>query len=57
MDYTRELEISEEMARLNEAEIQMFIEYMDDEASITPAMEAACIKHVAHIINGIALPF
>jgi len=57
MDYTRELEISEEMARLNEAEIQMFIEYMDDEASITPRQDAACIKHVAHIINGIALPF
>ena len=57
MDYTRELEISEEMARLNEAEIQMFIEYMDDEASITPRQEAACKAHVAHIINGIALPF
>jgi uncharacterized protein YcaQ len=57
MDYTRELEISEEMARLNEAEIQMFIEYMDDEASITPRQDAACIKHVAHIINGLKLPF
>ena len=57
MSYEKELEISEEMARLNEAEIQMWMEYMDDEASITPQQDWACIQHVAHIVDGMALPF
>ena len=57
MSYEKELEISEEMARLNEAEIKMWMEYMDDDASITPRQDCACIQHAAHIINGMAMPF
>ena len=54
----------EEWIKSEEArqQTEYWMEYLSEDIehgapSITPDMEAACKAHVAHIINGIALPF
>jgi hypothetical protein len=51
--------IASEEARQQE---KYLFRYLDEDIeygapSITPAMEAACKAHVAHIMNGLELPF
>jgi len=54
----------EEWIKSEEArqQTEYWIEYLNEDIehgaqSITPAMEAACKAHVAHIIDGLILPF